>query len=362
MGDCDHYPKARVRIKVDLAVKDSSVSLPLSPASPSSKECATQSTDLAEVSIQESVDVSTTQSLLHRTWRGFLWAGLSVMIFSGWFVVTRLSVTRELRLWDITALRFGIGTLVLFPALVIGRRNISSKEWREGLLYACLWGLPFVLAVAFGLQITSARRAAAITPALMPVFAGIFAWLFLRERQGVHRLSGYIAIVVGLTCLASSEDSANGGIPPLGLLALVTAAAMWAIYTLLFRRSKLTPVQAAALICFWSTSIFLPIYILGDLSRLTLASPQEIALQAVYQGLLMSGVAIVAFNRAVTLLGPSAATAIIALIPAAASLAAIPILGERPTAAECFALAAVVIGVLLAARPSRVALPPRPQS
>jgi drug/metabolite transporter (DMT)-like permease len=81
-------------------------------------------------------------------------------------------------------------------------------------------------------------------------------------------------------------------------------------------------------------------------------------LQAVYQGVLMSGVAIVSFNRSVALLGPSAATAIIALIPVVASLAAIPVLGELPSGGECVALAVVVGGVLLAARPARKAAKP----
>ncbi|RYE28191.1 MAG: DMT family transporter [Hyphomicrobiales bacterium] len=61
-------------------------------------------------------------------------------------------------------------------------------------------------------------------------------------------------------------------------------------------------------------------------------------------------VAIFTFNRAVSLLGSSAATAIIALIPAIASLLAIPILGEQPSPAEGMAIAVIVAGVLLAAR------------
>jgi drug/metabolite transporter (DMT)-like permease len=132
---------------------------------------------------------------------------------------------------------------------------------------------------------------------------------------------------------------------------------MWAIYTLLFRRSGLAPIESAALICFWSAVLFLPVYGLGGLSRLDHAGAGEIALQAVYQGVLMSGVAIFTFNRAVSLLGSSAATAIIALIPAIASLLAIPILGEHPTPTEGVAIAVIVAGVLLAARrPS----PPEP--
>jgi drug/metabolite transporter (DMT)-like permease len=72
--------------------------------------------------------------------------------------------------------------------------------------------------------------------------------------------------------------------------------------------------------------------------------------QAVYQGVLMSGVAIFTFNRTVALLGSSAATAIIALLPAVASLIAIPVLGERPAPIERVAIAIIIGGVLLATR------------
>ncbi len=202
----------------------------------------------------------------------------------GWFVVTRFSVTRELRLWDVTALRFGIGAVILLPVLLRGKRRLSAKEWREGLVYACLWGLPFVLAVALGLQLTSAGRAAAIAPTLMPVFAGAFAWIFLKEKQGRARWCGYLAIIIGLVFMVAGGVSADGGMNPMGLIALMTAAAMWAVYTLLFRRSALTPVQAAALICFWSAILFLPIYIFGGLSRLAMASPSEIGLQGRLSG------------------------------------------------------------------------------
>lgn len=220
-------------------------------------------------------------------------------------------------------------------------------------MYSCLWGVPFVLAVGYGLQLTSAGRAAAITPTLMPVFAGVLAWIFLKEAPGKVRWCGYLAILIGLVWMVVGGASAHGDANPVGLMALVAAAAMWALYTVLFRRSALSPVQAAALICFWSAVLFLPVYIFGGLSRLALASASEIGLQAVYQGALMSGVAIVSFNRSVALLGPSAATAIIALIPAVAALAAIPILGELPSPGECVALVAVIGGVLLAARPAR---------
>lgn len=170
-----------------------------------------------------------------------------------------------------------------------------------------------------------------------------FGWAFLKERPGRTRCLSYGAILVGLV----TAGAAVRGMPdPAGLAALVLAAAMWAAYTLLFRRSGLTPIQSAALL--------LPAYGLLGLSRFHLASAGEIALQAVYQGVLMSAVAIVTFNRAVALRGAPAATAIIALVPAVAAALAIPFLGEVPTPIETLAIAAIVIGVLLAAKPMPV--------
>lgn len=280
-----------------------------------------------------------------------MWAALTVSIFSGWFVITRFSVTRELRIWDIRALRFGIGAILLTPIVIRRRANLPPAAWREGLVFAVLWGMPFVLLVALGLSLTSAAQAASIAPTPMPLFASIFAWAFLGEQPGRIRWTGYAAIFAGLSLLVLVGAVAHGPPSLAGLGALVAAAAMWAVYTLLFRKSRLSPIESAALICFWSAALFLPVYLLLGLSRLSHASASEIALQSIYQGVLMSGVAIFTFNRSVSLLGSSAATAIIALLPAVASLLAIPVLGETPSGAECAAIAVIVAGVLLASRP-----------
>jgi drug/metabolite transporter (DMT)-like permease len=133
---------------------------------------------------------------------------------------------------------------------------------------------------------------------------------------------------------------------------------MWAVYTLLFRRSGLAPIQAAALICVWSAALFLPVYLFLGLSRFSLASPGEIALQAVYQGVLMSGVAVVSFNRAVFLLGSAAATVIIALLPAVAAILAIPVLGETLSLSEWASIAIIVLGVLLVSKPASATIMP----
>jgi drug/metabolite transporter (DMT)-like permease len=115
---------------------------------------------------------------------GFIWATCSLVIFSGWFVVRRFSVTHELRIWDIMALRFGIGALIFAPTILRRGARLPATAWWEGLLFCLLWGLAFVLLMAVGLQLTSAAEAASIAPAAMPVFAGIMGWDVLGELQG----------------------------------------------------------------------------------------------------------------------------------------------------------------------------------
>ncbi len=285
--------------------------------------------------------------------RGLLWAGITVAIFSGWFVVTRHGMARHMHLWDVMALRFGGGALLLLPALLLPGRRLPAKAWAEGLLLAALWGAPFVYLVALGLQLTSVAHVSSTTPPLMPVFAGLIGWWLLREKPGLSKLAGYGAIILGIVTLHVSLGQAHGWPGPEGVLVLVVGSLLWAIYTLRFRNSGLSAIQAAALICFWSALLFLPIYLLSGRSQLATVPAGELALQTVYQAGLVSAVAIVTFNRAVTLLGAGAAAAIIALIPVTASLLAIPFLGETPGLVDGAAIAVIAVGVVLAAKPAR---------
>jgi drug/metabolite transporter (DMT)-like permease len=281
--------------------------------------------------------------------RGFAWAFLSVAILSGWFVVTRLGFRHDLRVRDIIALRFGEGAVLLTPTLLFGGSCLPLHAWLHGILLVILWGGPFIFFVGTGLQLTSATLASATAPALMPVFVGLIGWLFFGEMPRGWQVSGYVLIAAGLVVLILGYASSKDRSSLIGVIALVVAAAMWAAYTLRLRGSGLSPLQAAALICFWSAISYVPIYIASGLSNLAHASASELLFQSLYQGLLMSVVAIFAFNRAVASLGPKAAAAIIALVPVTATLFAIPVLREFPSPMASVAFVVIASGVMLAA-------------
>lgn len=278
---------------------------------------------------------------------GFVWAGLSVAVLAGWFVVTRAGFRQELRIWDVIALRFGGGALFLTPVLIFGPLKLPLREWLPGIVLAALWGAPFILMVGMGLQSTTAAVASSVTPALMPVFAGFMAWGFFAEIPRKRQLCGYALICTGLVALAHGYASNSGQYASTGIIALIVAAAMWALYALRMRRTRLTSLQAAALICFWSALFYLPFYIGLGHSTLARTPVPELLLQSFYQAVMMSMVAIFAFNRAVLALGARAAAAIIALIPVVASALAIPVLGEWPSLQSSVAIFIIPIGVAL---------------
>ena len=286
-----------------------------------------------------------------RRWPGFVLAFAALFIWAGWFAVTRLSLTRELGAYDIAALRLGVGALVLLPAFGRSARGISRRAWLEGVVLSACWGAPFVLLLSWGIGLSSAAYAAAITPSTMPVFAGVIGWAVLRDRPGRLRWIGYAVICAGVAVLAATFRTPEEPWKAwAGTAASLGAAVLWAVYTVRVRRAGLTPLQAAALVCLYSSAAYLPIYALSGVSRLGFAPWPEIALQALYQGVLVSGVSVIAYNRAIALIGPGAAASVVSLVPVAATLLGIPILGEWPTPLAAGAVAAIVAGVLLAVR------------
>ena len=295
-----------------------------------------------------------------RHWLGAAWAMAALLIWSGWFVVTRLSITRELGIHDVAVLRLGVGALVLLPAFLRSAHTIPGTAWREGVVLSACWGAPFVLLISWGVQLSSAAHAAAVTPSMMPVFAGVIGWAVLRTRPGRLQWTGFALVSAGVLALSAALQTP--GRPEQAWMAnaaLLAASVLWAVYTLRVRRTGLTPLQAAALVCLYSTLAYLPYYLLSGVSRLSHAPWQEIGLQAFYQGVMVSGVSIIAYNRAIALLGPAAAS-VVSLVPVVATALAIPVLGEAPTVFTAMAVGLIAAGVLVVVQAPRPAPAPGP--
>ena len=276
---------------------------------------------------------------------GIVWALVAVMIWAGWFVATRIAVGPGgvLGATDLVAIRFGIGGLLMLPVFLARARSLPRSAWIDGLWLTVGSGAPFALVVSAGLRFAPASHAAALTPGTMPLWAAILGIVLLKDRPNRGQFLGLAFIVCGALSLAGGLVGTR---EILGHGLFVIGSILFAVSTVRMRGSKLKPLDATALVCVYSLAGYLPVYLLAGTSNLALASTRELVFQSIYQGVLVSAAALLAFNRAIALLGRRA-PAFAALVPVLATIFAIPAAGEIPGPAESIAVLAIGSGVLL---------------
>jgi drug/metabolite transporter (DMT)-like permease len=142
----------------------------------------------------------------------------------------------------------------------------------------------------------------------------------------------------------------------MGDLLFAAAGCSWGLFGALSRRWKVDPLRVTGVVVVLSFLLFAPAFLaLTDLGRLNNADTGMLLMQMLAQGLGAGLVAVLAFSRAVALLG-ARASFFGALVPGAASLLAIPVLGEVPSVLQALGIVAVVSGLLLAFGAARVVL------
>lgn len=279
--------------------------------------------------------------------RGAFYGIATVSIWAGWIVTTRLGVTTNLTVFDLAALRFGVGGLLLLPILLHRGFALDRLGWGGLLAIAIGGGAPFVFAAGGGLSFAPVAHAGALFPGVMPLFVALLATAILKEPFPMAKRIGFVLIFAGVLCIAGLS-LLSVGTQSIGHALFLTAAFLWACYTVAMRRAGLDGLHAAAISCVISMTLYLPVYALvlgGSDSYVPFGT---LAFHGFYQGVLTMVVSLFLFGRAVSLLGASNGAAFGALGPALATLFAIPILGEIPSGTDWLGIAFISCGVYLA--------------
>ncbi|WP_439814190.1 DMT family transporter [Zavarzinia sp. CC-PAN008] len=279
--------------------------------------------------------------------RGFAWGALAILIWAGWMIASRIGVTGTLHAADLTMFRVGISALILAPLLL--RRRLHGLRGGLPIVVAMVCGLgaPYALIAAEGLAYAPVAHAAMI-PGTLPLWVALISAVLLGERFAKTRLLGLVLIPLGVLSIAGVSLATGDHDQAIGHGLFLLAGLTWAIGTVALRQSGLDALHAAAVVSLVSALGFLPVYLFVIGPGLGQASAFDIAWQALYHGVAVGTVALVAFGRAVALIGPSRAAVLGPLVPVVATLAAIPILGEWPGGLDVLGIALIVAGVVLA--------------
>jgi drug/metabolite transporter (DMT)-like permease len=178
----------------------------------------------------------------------------------------------------------------------------------------------------------------------MPLWLGLMMIVLSGVIPAPRALAGMALIAAG--AVAALGIAVAAGRPVGGVPFLTAASVGWAAYTLAFRGSGLTAVQATAVVSLWSLVGLVPAALLLPM-RLWALPPLALAEQIVVQGLLSGVGAVVAFAFAIRALGAARAAAGAALVPVLAAVGGWWFLGDPLGAPVLLALGATVVGVAL---------------
>jgi drug/metabolite transporter (DMT)-like permease len=140
-----------------------------------------------------------------------------------------------------------------------------------------------VLCVGIGLHFAPAAHAGALFPGMLPVFAALLASAVLHEPLEWTKKIGLAFSAAGVVALAGVT---LGGRQTIGHVLFLTAAVLWASYTVAMRRARLDGLHAAAVAAVASLLAYVPVYALLVDKRLFHAPWRDIIIQGFYQGVL----------------------------------------------------------------------------
>jgi len=212
-------------------------------------------------------------------------------------------------------------------------------------------GAPYALVAAEGLRFAPAYDGGALNPAMMPLFVALIAATLLHEQLSRAQKAGLLLIVAGALILVGWHTEAGhtgwNTSRTFGDALFLLASFLTAIFTVITRQAKLDPIHAAALVSTGSLIIWLPFYFTLAENHLFQIPLRDLALQAIFQGVLVTIISLVLYVRSVAILGASGGAAFGALVPALTAFLAIPLLGEWPSDIGWVAIVLMSAGVYL---------------
>jgi drug/metabolite transporter (DMT)-like permease len=248
--------------------------------------------------------------------RGYAFAALVVMIWSGFILVSRLGGVSPLTAWDTMALRFGTASAILLPYWLF-KRPVRLTDPRIVAL-ALVGGIAYCAMVYLGFKSAPATHGALLLSGLLPFGNALFAWAIMGDRPGHQRLLSLLIIALGVICLGIEAFGAPVGPhhSPWGDVLMVGASLSWALYGVLSRHWKVGPMASLTGVALVTAFLYLPIYWLFLPKQIDVAPAGIIASQIIYQGVIATTIAMWLYIRAQEILGPSSIGAFMAVIPA----------------------------------------------
>ncbi len=281
--------------------------------------------------------------------QGYLAATATLIMWTGFSLVSRLGGKSILTPYDILALRLMTASMVLLP---FAGSLLLAGVWRDKRLWllAALGNLLYCLLVYHGFRYAPAAHGAIFLSGLQPFLISAIVWLIAGTRPNQMRSIGLFLIGTGIVFAAIPYFAEWSADSVIGDILILLGSIAWALYSVLAVRwgySAWTLTRALAL---GSAVLYLPIYVLWLPKQLAAAPLSMIVTQGLFQGVVATILAMLAYLKAIALLGAERAATFLALVPIVTGLVAVPLLDEALTPWLLSGLVFVSLGSFIASR------------
>lgn len=264
---------------------------------------------------------------------GHLLAFVTTLMWGTSFISTKVLLNYFNPL-EILFFRFLLGYLALW-LLYPHRLKLERKKDELWLFLAALTGVTiYFLCENTALTYTLASNVSVLV-AVAPFLTGLLSQLTGNEKMKSGFLMGFLTAIVGI-CFISYSGSAVLKLNPLGDILAMTAALMWALYSIFLHKAnegKNYPVFGVTRRIFlYGIITMIPCMAVMDFRFWDPARLRpEVILNLLYLGLCCSAVGYLTWNKAMRILGTMKTTAYIYLIPLVTLLFSVLVLKERIT-------------------------------
>ena len=277
--------------------------------------------------------------------QGYLFVCITMCIWGGFTILSRLNLHWHVSAWDLVAMRFAIAFIILMPVLVY-KKDLAFLWHPRPIILALTGGLAYCLTVYTAFLQAPAAHAAIFLNGCIPLCTAVAAYLLFKQPFDKHTwlsLSMMLSALALMSYLMLHEQASAFG---LGDILFFLSAVWWGIFTVLLKQWKLSAWHSMASVAIWSALIYLPIYILFIPKHFQEAEPVHLLVQGVFHGVLVVIIATLTYVAAIERLGAFKTGSIVTLAPFIAAIIAVPLLNEPLSPAIMCGLVGMGIGAL----------------
>lgn len=277
--------------------------------------------------------------------QGYMYVAITMCIWGGFTITSRLNAIWHISPWDITALRFSLAFCILMPILIY-KKDTAFLFNKQPFILAMIGGVAYCLTSYSAFHFVPAAHAAIFLNGCIPLCTALAGFLLYRQPFDKHIWISLIIMLSAISVMSFLMYSETGVAFGIGDLLFFISAIWWGTFTVLLRQWQLSAWHAMAGVVIWSAIVYVPIYLLFLPKHLDQVSTAHLVMQTLFHGIFVVIIATLAYVEAIKRLGAFKTGSIVTLAPFIAAIIAVPLLNEPISLAMLCGLIGMGIGAL----------------